>query len=197
MESEMDEALFSSAVAVEISASFPVISDIQGAAPADRPDLHGDLPALPGALGRGLAAVHDVRPPPSAQPLDLVACVQERFVRGEIRPDELPDPYRRYSAVRLVELWQDRHAPPDRSVCLVGAATIDRFLIDRGEVAGLVAPFGLVGDRHLDLAVLHHSIHDTLGPEAVFGFYQAYGSDPDLVRLDHHVLTSLLLGWLR
>jgi aminoglycoside phosphotransferase len=65
-----------------------------------------------------------------------------------------------------------------------------------GEVAGIRGEFGLVGDRHLDLAVIQHSIHRTLGAEAVFGFYEAYGSDPNIVALDHYVLTGLLLGWI-
>ena len=197
MESELHEGLFSPAVAEEIARSFPPPPEGDAAAPADRPDLHGDLPALPGALGRGLAAVHGVRPPADALPLDLAALVDERLARGAIQVDRLPEPYRRYRAAQLVQLWHDRHRPPDPMVCLVGAATIDRFLMSGGRVAGFAAPFGMIGDRHLDLAVLHHSIHYTLGPEAVFGFYEAYGSDPDLVQLDHHVLTSLLLGWLR
>ena len=66
-----------------------------------------------------------------------------------------------------------------------------------GEVAGIGSGgYGIVSDRHLDLAVLHHSIHTTLGAEAVFSFYEAYGSDPSLVLLDRYVIAAHLLGWM-
>ena len=47
---------------------------------------------------------------------------------------------------------------------------------------------------HFDLAIVQRSLHYDLGPAAVFGSYEGYGADPDLVRLDHFVLASLLIG---
>jgi aminoglycoside phosphotransferase len=51
----------------------------------------------------------------------------------------------------------------------------------------------MAADRHFDLAVLHRSVHDLLGPEAVFRLYDAYGLEPDLIRLDHYILASHLI----
>jgi aminoglycoside phosphotransferase len=52
----------------------------------------------------------------------------------------------------------------------------------------------IVADRHLDLAIAHLSVGAVLGQEAVFGFYDAYGRDPDLIRLDRAVLVAHVLG---
>ncbi len=183
------------AAAIEASLGGPAAGD-----PADRPDLHGDLPGLPAALGRGLAAIHGSDIPPDAEPANLAGLIRTRLDRGAIRTDQLSDPYSRYGADQLVAVWDEgaaRCSDTSIMVCLVGAPTIDRLLIRGGEVAGVSGPFGLVGDPHLDLAVIQHSIHRTLGAEAVFGFYEAYGSDPNIVMLDHYVLTGLLLGWIQ
>ncbi len=195
MEIEFDA--FNGEVAATIDAS---LGRSSSGHPADRPDLHGDLPGLPAALGRMFATIHGLAVPSHLEPARLDRLVEERFDRGTIRPGEFPDPYSRYDASQLVQIWHDgaeRCADRTVPVCLVGAATIDRLLMDGGEVAAVRGEFGLVGDRHLDLAVIQNSIHNTLGPEAVFGFYEAYGSDPNIVLLDHFVLTGLLLGWIR
>ena len=116
-----------------------------------------------------------------------------------IDPASLPEPYDRYEADRLVEIWSDGALPESyesNSVVLAGSLTIDRMFLTDGELTGLSGDFGLVGDRHLDLAVVQHSIHRQLGAEAVFGLYEAYGSDPNIVVLDHYVLAGLLLGWI-
>jgi hypothetical protein len=168
--------------------------------PADRPDLHGDLPGLPAALGRGLARIHRSVVPPDLAPTDLGALIRKRLDRGVITSADLPDPYSRYAPEQLMKIWSrnaDGCAEASASVCLVGGLTIDRLLIRKGEVAGVSGAFGLIGDPHLDLAVVQTSIHHTLGAEAVFGFYDAYGADPNIVLLDHHVLTGMLLGWIR
>ncbi len=84
-----------------------------------------------------------------------------------------------------MEIWRRWPQPVTASgpaVCSVGRLSVDRMLLSDGEVVDIGGgPFGLMADRHLDLAVLHHSLHLTLGADAVFGFYEAYGIDPDLV----------------
>ncbi|MFW2383261.1 MAG: hypothetical protein ACN4GZ_16025 [Acidimicrobiales bacterium] len=182
------------AAAIEMS-----LGGSTGGDPADRPDLHGDLPGLPGALGRGLATIHRSVVPHGADPTDVGALIRARLDHGVVEPADLPDPYCRHDVERLFSFWEAGGVRCDQiatSVCLVGALTIDRLLMNEGEVTGISGAFGLVGDHHLDLAVLQHSIHETLGAEAVFGFYEAYGSDPNIVALDHYTLTGLLLGWI-
>ncbi|MBT8240900.1 MAG: hypothetical protein KJN63_06700 [Acidimicrobiia bacterium] len=195
MEIETDAFNREVAAAIELSLGPPLTGD-----PADRPDLHGDLPGLPAALGRGLATIHRSVVPPGLQPADLGELIRTRLDRGAVTPADMPDPYSRYDPEQLIEIWsqgEERGAGSGAPVCLVGGLTIDRLLIHSGEVAGVRGAFGLIGDRHLDLAVIQTSIHHTLGAEAVFGFYEAYGSDPNIVLLDQHVLSGMLLGWIR
>jgi aminoglycoside phosphotransferase len=61
--------------------------------------------------------------------------------------------------------------------------------------AGLIALDRLaVVDRHRDLAVVHRHLQTLFGGEAVFAFYQGYGLDPDLIRLDRAILLDVLDG---
>lgn len=133
-------------------------------------------------------------------PVDVSALLEELLLDGRLDTTNLPEPYRRYPAAELVEMWRRWPAPVTPAapaVCSVGRLTVDRMLLSEGEVVGIGGgEFGLVADRHLDLAVLHNSLHLSLGAEAVFGFYEAYGMDPDLVLLDRYVLCAHLLGWL-
>ncbi len=167
---------------------------------ADRPDLHGDLPGVPAALGRGLARIHRVVLSDPVAPVDVSALVEDLLLAGRLDTLSLPEPYRRYRAAELVEMWRrwpEPVTPTAPAVCSVGRLTVDRMLLADGEVVGIGGgEYGLIADRHLDLAVIHHSIHLSLGAEAVFGFYEAYGMDPDLVLLDRYVLCAHLLGWL-
>lgn len=168
--------------------------------PADRPDLHGDLPGLPSALGRGVARIHAATLPSEVALFDVEAAIRDRLEAGLISTTEMPEPYDRYSEQELAELFQQSPGGERVSAgptCVVGRLTLDRILMADGEVCGIAGEgFGLVGDCHLDLAVLHHSIHSSLGAEAVFGFYEAYGSDPSLVLLDRYVIAAHLLGWM-
>ena len=175
------------------------LGDSNEGAPADRPDLHGDLPGLPGAVGRGVAKIHQIQVPASSDRFDVEAAIAARLNAGLIDPGTLPEPYDRYEADRLVEIWTEAVLPDSyhsEPVVLAGSLTIDRMFLTAGELTGLSGDFGMVGDRHLDLAVIQYSIHHQLGAEAVFGLYEAYGADPNIVVLDHYVLAGLLLGWI-
>ncbi len=175
-----------------------VLGSGEDAVPANRPDLHGDLPGLPAALGRGAARIHAV-PLPDVEPFDIASAINARQSAGLIKPSAMPEPYDRYDTERLVEIWTEAELPSTYTaepVVLAGSLSIDRMLLAGGELAGIAGSFGLVGDRHLDLAVLQHSVHRELGAEAVFGFYESYGEDPNIVALDHFVLAALLLGWI-
>lgn len=166
--------------------------------PADRPDLHGDLPGLAAMLGRTVARIHAVDVPDSALPFDPLAGIERRLAAGRIDPHRLPHPYSSYSPGELVERFRRAPAAEGSSpVCCVGALTIDRLLIDGDELVGITGGgFGLVADRHADLAVAQQSIFTSLGGDAVFGFYEAYRTQPNIIELDRWTLAGHLLGWL-
>lgn len=146
-----------------------------------------------------MARIHAAPIPAKAARFNVVAAIRDRLEAGLITTSSMPEPYDRYSAQELGELFEQSpgtEASP-APTCAVGRLSLDRILLTDGEVSGIDGGgYGLVSDRHLDLAVLHHSIHSTLGAEAVFGFYEAYGSDPSLVLLDRFVIAAYLLGWM-
>ena len=168
--------------------------------PLHRVDLIGDVTAAASAVGDTLARLHRL---PVADVGDDVGCgwealhadIASALAATLIDPSLLPDPYLRYDAARLVEIWAaGRPESDDDLVVCHGDPSLPNFLIDGGELSGVLDLGRLrVADRHLDLAIAQRSVHRNLGPEAVFVFYEAYGSDPDLVRLDHYLLASLLL----
>lgn len=169
-------------------------------APASLIDNLGSPEGVIALIGRSLRALHDTpvdaAPFPDAWPM-LDAELGRRLADGAIDPTALPDPYRRYDAARLVEMW--REGRPDLGdeppVLCHGWPSLDRIIVDRTELVGFLGVDRLcVGDRHVDLAVVHQSLQDTIGGEAAFIFYDAYGIDPNVVRLDHHLFAALLLS---
>ena len=175
--------------------------------PADRPERHPDPDELVTAVGSGLRALHDLASPSRRLVAQAVAGVdgpstvaqrcRDAVRDGLVDPARLPEPYRRHRPERLLELFLAAGAEPgdDQPVACHGAATLARFRVAGGRFSGfdrLEAP--LLADRHLDLATLHLDLQAVFGPDAVFRFYEAYGRDPDLVRLDRHVLAAHLLG---
>lgn len=166
--------------------------------PADRPDLHGDLPRLGLIIGQALARVHSLNP--EAAPLNrgwetIAAAIEERLEAGLIDSSQLGEAYGRYGPQDLVAIWREsRPATEDLVVC-AGRPLMSQLLIADSELAGLMSgEFAIIADRHLDLAVAHQSVHVELGSEAVYSFYEGYGQDANMVSLDHYVLASRLLG---
>jgi aminoglycoside phosphotransferase len=164
--------------------------------PADRPDLHGDLDGVAAALGTAMRRLHEI--PIADAPLESGwEHLEQRIADNapSVVAADLPEPYRRYTVARLLELWREGRPQVEDLVVCHGDARICNFLMTDGVVTGMEALGNLcIVDRHFDLAIIQRSLHFDLGPAAVFGFYQGYGVDPDLVRLDHFVLASLLLG---
>ena len=179
-----------------------------GGVSAELIDRHPDPDDLVAAVGRALAALHDAAGEPAAashaEPAgwDLVVDRCHQAVdRGLVRVDQLPDPYARYQPAELLELLVSGRPDPagdaEHLVWCHGHPSVDRFLVDGGRPVGMDGfEWSLVADRHLDLAVTHQSVQAAFGPEAVFRFYDAYGRDPDLARLEHHVLAGHLLAGL-
>jgi aminoglycoside phosphotransferase len=164
--------------------------------PAHLGDRHLDPGQVVAAVAAGLRGLHALAV--DECPFDagwdrLDAEVGESLAAGRIDPAALPEPFCRYPAERLVELWRQGRPPPDDPVVVHGDACLPNLLVDGAAFTAMVDVGRLgVGDRHLDLAILHHSLHRNLGPQAVFGFYDAYGRDPDLARLEHYRLGDLL-----
>jgi aminoglycoside phosphotransferase len=173
--------------------------------PVDQPERHPDPGALAGLVGVGLRALHglspslaDRCPPPSASAAwdGVVERCRRSVAAGRVDASTLPPPYDRYSPERLLELLvEGRPATDEAPVLCHGGPGLDRCLVDGERFAGFDGLEAVViADRHLDLAVVHLEVAATLGAEAVVGLHEGYGTDPDLVRLEHYVLAVHLLG---
>lgn len=185
-----------------------LVTEAPNGVPADRPDRHPEPGNLARLIGEGLAAFH-------ALPIALLdgeaagerdtdpwTPIVERCRRsvddGLVDAAKLPAPYDRYQPDRLLEMLVDGGAaagrPSEAPTLCHGAPEAARFLIDGDRFVGFDAiDEPLVADHHLDLAVAHLSVADALGAEAVYGFYEGYGTDPDLARLDRAILARHLL----
>lgn len=164
--------------------------------PADRPELHGDAGQLVAAVADALRRLHAL--PVDDCPFDagwdqLDAEVASALSWGRIDRGSLIQPFDRYEPERLVELWRQGRPQHEEPTVVHGNPELSNVLADGPSPTGLLDVGRLgVGDRHLDLAIVHQSIQRHLGPHAVFAFYDAYGTDPDLVRLEHYRLGALL-----
>lgn len=120
--------------------------------------------------------------------------IGDRLRAGLIVPADFPEPYGRYESERLIDIWRNGRPEIEELVVCHGRPVLGSFHVDHGEVVAMGDLGGMRhADRHLDLAIVHQSLHSVLGPDAVFMFYDAYGLDPNLVLLDHYILGALLL----
>lgn len=193
-----------------------LVTTVPTGQPATEPERQPRPDEVPSAIGAALRRLHDLDPTTvmrgvahrvggSGRSASLEARILAGLVDGAIDPAALPDPYRRYGAAELGDMVRDgaeRSAAAarragDAEVVNHGDPAVGNWFLDGGALA---ATTGLhragPADRHLDLAIAYRSISDHFGPEAVFGFVDAYGTDPDLIRLDHHLLVSLLADQL-
>lgn len=184
--------------------------------PAAEPERQPRPDEVPSAIGAALRRLHDLDPVTAVRGIDprhggtgssasLEARVLVALASGAIDPAALPDPYRRYGAPDLAAMvgeGAERSAAAARragDVAVVnhGDPVAGNWFLDGGALGGVTGLHRAgPADRHLDLAIAYRSISDHFGPEAVFGFVDAYGTDPDLIRLDHHLLVSLLVDQL-
>ncbi len=168
--------------------------DETGAVPGDRPDLVGDVGAVAVALAQLLGRLHQL--PTNDVPFGGDwETVSARVQAGGVDAAGLPEPYCRYDTERLTELWIESRPANDELVVCHGSPELSTMRFIEGRLVGIEPPDRLcLADRHLDLAIAQQSLSKHLGPESVFVFYDAYPVQPDLVRLDHYVLASLLGG---
>lgn len=165
---------------------------------ADRFESLGNVEGSIQLLGESLRQLHDLDLPASEGSFgwgwDAVAAhIGARLEAGRIDPQLFPEPYSRYDARRLVDIWMEGRPSTEDLVVCHGRPEMAHVIVDGPSLSGVVSARELcVADRHLDLAVMHRSLQEVVGGEAAFIFYDAYGMDPDLVRLDHYVLADLL-----
>lgn len=173
-----------------------LVSERLTGVPAHRPDLHGDVGSLAEVAGNALRELHalsiDLAPNSIEAGWDAIEALATATVSAGL--GEVDDPYQRYSGEELLELWrQGRPSGEDLVICH-GDPALPNMIAQQGVFAGWVDLGGVrIADRHLDLAHAHVSIHRNLGPEAVYIFYDTYGQDADLLRLDHYILAKQLL----
>lgn len=173
-----------------------LVSERLPGVPAHRPDLHGDVGSLAEVAGVALRELHavpvDAAPPTIERGWDALAALAEVTVAGGLAV--IDEPYDRYTADRLLEMWRAGRPPTEDLVVCHGDPALPNLMANQGSFTGFVDLAGVrVADRHLDLAHAHVSVHRNLGPEAVYVFYDTYGLDPDLVSLDHYLLAKQLL----
>ncbi len=193
-----------------------LVTTVPGGLPATEPERQPRPDDVPSAIGAALRRLHDLDPSAVLRSVDhriggsdssesLGARVLAGLAGGAIDPAALPDPYRRYGAVELAAMVRDgaersaaaAHRAGDAEVVNHGDPTVGNWCLDGGGRPGITGRHRAgPADRHLDLAIAYRSISDHFGPEAVFGFVDAYGTDPDLLRLDHHLLVGLLADQL-
>lgn len=168
---------------------------------ADQPDVHGHVEGLVDGIAEVLRRLHEtavdetaVDPDPSVYWQGIADQVSANVESGVVDPSRMSDPYSRYTAQQLHEMWLGTKPATHEVVLCHGNPRLASFFFEGPTFVGCddVASIRLA-DRHLDLAIVHHEIHHQYGPEAVFRFYESYGQDPDLVRLDHYILASMLL----
>ncbi len=164
--------------------------------PSHRIDAHGDMQGVPATFARALRALHELPVEVDDVPFGVGwQAIDDQIEAGvsALDPAELPDPYSRYSAERLVEIWRHGRPASEDLVLCHGDPSLPNLIIDPAVVGWVDVGRLCLADRHLDLAIAQYSIHRNFGPDAVFAFFEAYEIDPDLVRLDHYLLASFLL----
>ncbi len=173
-----------------------LVSERLPGVPAHRPDLHGDVGSLAELAGTALRALHalpiDAAPASIERGWKALAAVAEAAVAQGL--GVIDEAYQRYTGDELLSIWcAGRPAAEDLVVCH-GDPALPNLMAHQGAFTGFVDLGSVrIADRHLDLAHAHVSIHRNLGPEAVYVFYEAYGTDPDLLRLDHYLLAKQLM----
>ena len=174
-----------------------------GSWPGNMVEHHPEPAALAAGLGRSLHALHHLDP--TTVSADLKLChgegwegvaqqVESRLDANNFEPRELREPYRRYGPEQLWEMFRGARPQQEDLVINHGQFLPSNVLVSGGETGGLLGLSSMrLADRHFDLARMHLAIHELLGGEAVFAFYDAYGSEPNLIAIDHYIFAHTLL----
>ena len=158
-----------------------------------QPERHGQIGGLAEIAGRTLRDLHDTAVGDRTGTSGWEA-IADRVAKSDTEAETLPEPFCRYGRDRLIELWSEGRPAAEDLVMCHGRPRLENLFVAATAFTGWVEPrYAVVADRHLDLAIAHRSIQDRLGNDAVFRFYEAYGSDPSLVALEHYLLADLLM----
>ncbi len=176
-------------------------------APVELSDTSLGAGELGRLLGTSLSELHSL--PTASCPYDASTQQALEELRGEVAAADsrqwvIPEPYDRYQPAELVELVavQLDLSPdePPSPVVIHGDLRPHNWSLQQTSRGDVLTLDGLsrmgVGDRHRDLAVMHRYLPAVAGAEALFGFYESYGSEPDLIKLDAYVLLTLLVEQL-
>lgn len=167
-------------------------ADVVGATAANRPEAQPEPDLVPAAIGEGLRTIHDLDPdscPFTRSWAETTAELAAMIKAGRVRSAALREPYSRYEPERLMELIAEGEPDGHDLVVTHGGATLSNLLLAPDAPVTFIGVHRLgVADRHVDLAVITNQLQAAFGPESLYGFYEAYGRDPDLVRLDHYLL---------
>ncbi len=168
---------------------------------AARPDLHPVPDELPATMGRALRLLHDLSiddVPFSRRWSDRVDHLERGISEGRLVSDQLVAPYDRYDGGQLLELIRRGRPSTEDLVVAHGHPVVANFHLDGRSLASFTGVHQLgLADRHQDLAIVHRNLLDCFGGEAVMGFYEGYGLEPDLLRLDHYLLVDAVEAAIR
>jgi len=169
----------------------------------DAPQNQVQGAALLTGLGRAVRRLHDLEPDASLARCTIEDLLEEatRRVRDEQVDPAAFAPARRHlppasvlEGVRaLASIVAGRR--PVAPVVTHGACRFGAVWLDGAEPTGFIANARLaVADPYRDLGAMARSLATTFGPEALPGFFAAYGVvDPDPIRLEFHALLDELL----
>jgi aminoglycoside 3'-phosphotransferase-2 len=176
------------AVLLGVPPGFPASVPAQG--------LQGSLRAF----GEALRQLHRMDPADLERRLtldDLFTQAADRVQRGLVSTSSLRPAYRRYSPERLLELARSSivdDGRPNAPVVTHGAASLVNLFVDGDQPTGWLRLDSLaVADRQRDLARVTKRLAEQFGGEALVIFFEAYGSEPDIRRLDAFALLDELL----
>lgn len=146
-------------------------------------------------LAQALRFVHEIPVDncPFSARLDLrMRSIKRRISIDRYDASTFTPPYNRYGVARLYEILEETRPAEDDDVFTHGSFGLTHTLLDQTGVSGVV-DWGQAGvaDRYVDLAAAVRSVADTLGPELIPTFFQAYGLErPDPRKLDFYALLA-------
>ncbi len=170
---------------------------------ASQLDAHPSTDFIATTLGQTLRAFHDIAHTNLAVLLDTITWedtfeqISSRLNHPAFSPTRLVEPYSRYQAEEL--LTNFTHAKPqtidDDLVVSFGYQLADLAYVEGDRVAALKdIDQCVIADRYYDLAINHINLHALIGPEALYSFYDGYGTTPNIVKLDHYIMAATLLS---
>lgn len=163
-------------------------------------DQHHSVEKIANQIGSSLRQLHEI--PEGSLSQDLVTQNWQALDKKAIEVLEsegfdsrtLAAPYNQYSAEELAKNLLSS-TPEEFKPCLThGNATVDNFWFKNDELVSISGLESLaLRDPVWDVANLHLSIQQSLGAAVVFAFYDGYGIEPSVSKLDHSIFLINIL----